>query len=582
MNSKQVNELHTRVTEHLNQIYPEIKVDEFASKLIETMGLDKGYSEPARHKNHWSERDVAVITYADTFKREDEVPLKTLKQFLIQHLKETISIVHVLPFFPYSSDDGFSVIDYTLVNDAHGDWDDIEAIANEFKLMSDLVINHCSSRGRWFEQLKLDKEPGKHYFFQANPVDDLSMVVRPRTNPLLKEVATTNGNRYVWCTFSHDQVDLDFSNPNVLLEFIKIIRLYLERGVKVFRLDAIAFLWKKVGTNCINLPETHEIVRLMRTLIEHHTNDAIIITETNIPNRENLSYFGNANEAHMVYNFPLPPLLLHTLLTGSSKHLKTWLMSMPPAMMGTTYFNFIASHDGIGLRPVEGLLSEDEIRSLVATEESFGACVSWRALDDGQNKPYEINITLYDALKGTEKNGTDKWQRQRFICAHTIMLALEGVPAFYIHSVLATKNDYEKYKNTNNNRAINRHNWDIDYLEKLLQSDTHHAIVFNELKHIVAIRKSQPAFHPNATQFTLQLGDAICGVWRQSLNREQSIFAISNVTDQEQQIMLSDINLIITDKWVDLLTDDMIDDDQAELFLKPYQTVWLSNKINVK
>ena len=203
-------------------------------------------------------------------------------------------------------------------------------------------------------------------------------------------------------------------------------------------------------------------------------------------------------------------------------------------------------------------------------------------MDDGQNKPYEINITLYDALKGTEKNGTDKWQRQRFICAHTIMLALEGVPAFYIHSVLATKNDYEKYKNTNNNRAINRHNWDIDYLEKLLQSDTHHAIVFNELKHIVAIRKSQPAFHPNATQFTLQLGDAICGVWRQSLNREQSIFAISNVTDQEQQIMLSDINLIITDKWVDLLTDDMIDDDQAELFLKPYQTVWLSNKINVK
>ena len=578
MNSKQANELHTRVTGHLNQIYPDIKSEELASRLIKTMGLEESYSEPARHKNHWDEKDVTVITYADTFLRDEEVPLKTLKKFLKDQLKDTVSIVHILPFFPFSSDDGFSVIDYTLVNDSHGGWEEIECIANEFKLMADLVINHCSSRGRWFEQLKQGKEPGKDYFFKARPEDDLTNVVRPRTNPILKEVATPDGNVHVWCTFSHDQVDLDFSNPDVLLEFINIIRLYLERGVKVFRLDAIAFLWKEIGTNCINLPQTHEVVRLIRTLIEHHTNDAIIITETNIPNRENLSYFGNANEAHMVYNFPLPPLLLHTLLTGSSKHLKTWLMSMPPAMMGTTYFNFIASHDGIGLRPVEGLLSDDEIKNLVSTVESFGAYISWRALDNGENKPYEINITLFDALKGTEENGADNWQQQRFICAHTIMLALEGVPAFYIHSLVATENDYEKLKNTNNNRAINRHNWQIDFIEKLLDTDTHHASIFKELKRIVAIRKSQSAFHPNATQFTLQLGDAIHGVWRQNLNRDQSIFAISNVTDQEQQITLSDINLIVTDQWIDLLSDIQIAEDQIDLILKPYQTVWLSNR----
>ena len=579
MNSKQENELHTRLTGHLNQIYSEIKTEELASRLIKTMGLDKNYTEPARHKNHWNEKDIAVITYSDTFLRDNEKPLHTLKQFLTDKMNDLVSIVHILPFFPFSSDDGFSVIDYTSVNDAHGEWEDINSIAAEYKLMSDLVINHCSSRSRWFEQLKSGKKPGKDYFFKAGKNDDLSAVVRPCTNPLLKEVVTPDGTVYVWCTFSHDQVDLDFSNPDVLLEFVNIIRFYLQQGVKVFRLDAIAFLWKETGTNCINLPQTHEIVRLLRTLIEHHTNDAIIITETNIPNRENLSYFGNANEAHMVYNFPLPPLLLHTLLTGSSKHLKTWLMSMPPAMMGTTYFNFIASHDGIGLRPVEGLLSEDEIKNLVATVESFGAYISWRALDNGENKPYEINITLYDALKGTEANGVDKWQQQRFICAHTIMLALEGVPAFYIHSLVATENDYEKFKHTNNNRAINRHNWQIDYLEKLLESDTHHAIIFNELKRIITIRKAQSAFHPNATQFTLQLGDAICGVWRQNINRDQSIFAISNVTDQEQQIRLSDINLIVTDKWVDLLTNNEIAEDQAELILPPYQSVWLSNKI---
>jgi sucrose phosphorylase len=573
-----LEELHTRVNNHIGQIYPDIDAAELGSRLINGMGLDKSCAEPEQHKNHWDEQDIAVITYANTFDRDNEVQLQTLKRFLSDRLKETISIVHILPFFPFSSDDGFSVIDYTQVNESYGDWGDIEDIASEFKLMSDLVINHCSSRSRWFEQLKIAEEPGKHYFFQASPDDDLSQVVRPRTNPILKEVTTLEGDVFVWCTFSHDQVDLDFSNPDVLLEFVNIIRLYLEYGVKVFRLDAIAFLWKEIGTNCINLPQTHEIVRLLRTLIEHHTNDAIIITETNIPNRENLSYFGNANEAHMVYNFPLPPLLLHTLLTGSSKHLKTWLMSMPPAMMGTTYFNFIASHDGIGLRPVEGLLSEDEIQNLVTTMESFGGYISWRALDNGENKPYEINITLYDALKGTEACGKDEWQQQRFICAHVIMLSLEGVPAFYIHSLLATENDYEKFKNTNNNRAINRHNWDFDYLETLLASDTHHAAIFKELKRIVSIRKQQPAFHPNATQFTLQLGDEICGVWRQNLNRDQSIFAISNVTDQEQQIILSDINLIETDDWIDLLSNTVIEENKTELILKPYQSVWLSNK----
>jgi sucrose phosphorylase len=578
MNAEYANELRTRVINHISQIYPEQDSEELATRYIECMGLDKHFNEPAQHTNHWNEKDVAVITYANTFLHNDEAPLHTLKKFLIEHLKEAISIVHILPFFPFSSDDGFSVIDYTLVNDSHGGWEDIENIAREFKLMSDLVINHCSSRSRWFEQLKAGEAPGKDYFFQAKPEDDLSIVVRPRTNPLLKEVMTPDGEVYVWCTFSHDQVDLDFSNPDVLFEFINIVRLYLERGIKVFRFDAIAFLWKEVGTDCINLPQTHEIVRLLRTLIEHHTGDALIITETNIPNRENLSYFGNANEAHMVYNFPLPPLLLHTLLTGSCKHLKTWLMSMPPAMMGTTYFNFIASHDGIGLRPVEGLLSDEEIQNLVATMESFGGYISWRALDNGESKPYEINITLYDALKGTEENGPDKWQKERFICAHTIMLSLEGIPAFYIHSLLATENDYEKFKNTNNNRAINRHNWELDFLDSLLMSDTHHAYIFKELKRLVALRKLQPAFHPNATQFTLQLGEAIYGVWRQNLNRDQSIFAISNVTDQEQQIILADINLIETDQWVDLISGTEISEDQTELNLAPYQSVWLSNK----
>ena len=351
--------------------------------------------------------------------------------------------------------------------------------------MADLVINHCSSRSLWFDNYKQGKNPGADYFIECDPETDLSDVVRPRTSPLLRKTETLDGEKHVWCTFSHDPVDLNFRNPDVLLEFVKIIKLYLDNGVSVFRLDAVAFLWKQIGTPSINLMETHEVIRLLRLLIEHYDERALIITETNIPNRENLSYFGNANEAHLIYNFTLPPLVLYTMLTGRSSLLKHWMMSMPPAQNGTTYFNFIASHDGIGLRPVEGILPDEEVDKLASLMQSFGGDVSWRAMPDGGHRPYELNISLIDALKGTF-DGEDAYQLQRFVCAHAIMLALEGMPAFYIHSLFATQNDHEKYERTSNKRAINRHNWDYDELNEALEdyNRLHHR-VFKKLTRII-------------------------------------------------------------------------------------------------
>src|SRR5690554_5235746 len=274
-------------------------------------------------------------------------------------------------------------MDYFEVNKAMGDWTDIEAIAADYRLMADLVINHASTSSEWFRNFIRGEGPGHDFFYTASPDASTTQVVRPRTSPLLRETETHDGVKHVWCTFSHTQVDFDFRNPAVLQTFVEIIRFYLDRGVRIFRLDAVAFLWKKPGTSCLNLPETHEVVRLLRTLIQHAQPDAILITETNIPNRENLSYFGNANEAHCIYNFSLPPLLLNTLVTGQCLYLKQWLMSMPPAQNGTTYFNFIASHDGIGLRPAEGLLSDAEIAALINTMQQFGGQISWRAGDNG-------------------------------------------------------------------------------------------------------------------------------------------------------------------------------------------------------
>lgn len=577
-----IKSLEQRVVGHLETIYADTGLADdglmLASRLLEIMRLECRDHQPERHKNLWDQGMVTMIAYGDSVQRVGEKPLASLHYFLNAHLKETISCVHILPFFPWSSDDGFAVMDFSSVNESLGDWDNVKAIAADYRLMADLVINHCSSRSRWFDNFKKAVDPGKDYFITVAPDEDTRDVVRPRTTDLLRETETAAGTRYVWCTFSHDQVDLDFKNPGVLEEFVGIIRHYLDNGIRIFRLDAVAFLWKKPGSSCINLNETHELIRLLRTLIEHAEPEAMIITETNIPNRENLTYFGNANEAHAIYNFSLPPLLVNTLLTGDSQYLSQWMMSMPPAQNGTCYFNFIASHDGIGLRPAEGLLSEQELDDFINAMQNFGGRVSWRAAEGGKNRAYEVNISLYDALQGTTK-GVDSFGKQRFICAHAIMLALEGIPAFYIHSLFATGNDYDRVKHSNQNRAINRHQWDCPELEELLADPaTHHHQVFERLKQLIRIRRQQAAFHPNATQFTLQLGHALFGFWRQSMDRSQSIFCIANVSTELQNLALSDVNLIGTDCWRDLISGETYQDLDTRVTLEPYQVLWISNR----
>ncbi|GGI82321.1 sugar phosphorylase [Shewanella gelidii] len=578
----QTSALHQKLVSQLTLIYQDIElpmaVPSLANELIAAMGLNSNTSIPVPYRNLWTEEDLVLITYGDSITHAQEAPLKTLHRFLSEHLQETVSSVHILPFFPYSSDDGFSVIDYSSVNESLGSWQDIRAIAKNYRLMADVVINHCSSRSVWFQQFLLGEGTGHDFFFTAHPSEELSQVVRPRTSPLLRTVKTGKGEQHVWCTFSHDQVDFDFRNPEVLKAFVALLRLYLDQGIRTFRLDAIAFLWKKVGTHCINLPQTHEVVRLLRTLVECAAPEAVLITETNIPNTQNLTYFGNANEAHGIYNFSLPPLLLNTLLTGNCLYLKRWLMSMPPAQNGTFYFNFIASHDGIGLRPAEGLLNEQELHTLIHTVEKFGGKVSWRTSAEGKQSAYELNIALYDALQGTIE-GKDDWNFERFMCAHSIMLGLEGIPGIYIHSLLGTQNDYQKLQHTQHNRSINRHRWAQPQLKAALNNpSSHHQRVLESLKFLMQLRKAQPAFHPNATQFTLHLGLHLFGFWRQSLDKKQSIFCISNITDQPQALHLSELNLILTESWRELIQNQEIDSLTDTIQLQPYQTLWLSNR----
>jgi len=501
-------------------------------------------SPPANTAGHdaptWSEKDQWVICYGDSILDEGTPPLAVLDTFLQSYLGDAISGVHVLPFFPWSSDDGFSVIHYREVNSELGEWAHIQTLASHYDLMADLVLNHVSRESLWFVDYLTGSLPGRDYFIEVDPDTDVSQVTRPRSSPLLVPISTRRGTRHVWATFSEDQIDLNFENPDVLLEFVGILLFYLQQGVRIIRLDAVAFLWKRLGTSCIHLPETHTVVRLLRAIVDEIAPGTLLITETNVPHAENISYFGlerlakgAPDEAHMVYQFALPPLLLHTLTRGEATTIQTWLNSLPVLPEQCTYLNFTASHDGIGVRPLEGLLPDHERDALLELMHRFGGFVSMRSNPDGSDTPYEINITWFEAMCGTRR-GPDPWQIARFLCSQAIMLSLQGIPALYIHTLTGTLNDVEGVERSGRLRSINRRRWQLDELALLLESPstpTHD--VFHALHRLLVQRRQEPCFHPNAPQRVIETPPELLAIERGPLRNGRRLLALYNVTDSK-------------------------------------------------
>ena len=556
--------LRERIRRRLGFLYGEYQAGPLTGHLLDKLA---GFAPDVHFPSAtlWDAGDVLLITYGDSIRQPAEAPLHTLHRFLTERLAGCFSSVHILPYFPYSSDDGFAVIDYLEVDPALGHWPDVERIAVDFKLMTDLVINHVSSRHAWFQNYLRDLEPGRDYFIEVDPATDLSMVVRPRTTPLLTRFETVRGPRWVWTTFSPDQIDVDFRNPKVLFEYLDILLFYLARGSRLIRLDAIAYLWKKIGTPCIHLPETHEVVKLLRDVVDQVAPGTLLITETNVPHAENVGYFGQGDEAHVVYQFPLPPLVLHALYHGSAEYLNRWAARLEPPPAGCTFLNFLACHDGIGLRPLEGLIPPREIEQLVAGMERLGGLVSWRTTADGGKAPYEINITWFSAMQGTCR-GRDALALERHRCAHAIMLALQGTPAFYVLSLFGTENDLEAVHRTGAPRALNRHKWDLRRLtSRLADPESPQAQVLSQLTALIALRRKQPAFHPDASQRIPDLGPAVFAVERNC--PDQRLLALHNVTPEPRRLKLP------PGTWHELISGSAVA-DTCELL--PYGVAWLS------
>ncbi len=497
-------------------------------------------SHRGRTRPHlWDQGDTWVISYPDQFRRANEFPLASLRSFFDHHLKPVFNGVHLLPFHPWSSDRGFSVIDPLAVNPDYGTWEDIDLLAGDARLMADAVVNHLSVESPWFSDFLARRPGAQHLFRTVDPDADLSTVVRPRTSPPTTEFLRPDGSPVtVWTTFSPDQADLDYRQPEVLLRIIGVLLNYLDHGAGAIRLDAVAFLWKREGTSSIHLPQTHTIVSIIRSVIEAVDPSVILVTETNVPHRENISYFGPPGrpEAHAVYQFALPPLVLHALLTGTSGPLREWAASVAPPRPDTTFLNFLASHDGVGLRPVEGLLPRSEIDRVISMTEAAGARVNSRAGEDGKPVPYELGGT-WMSLVGA---GSPDLALRRHLASHAIAFSLRGIPLVYAHSLLGSRNDTAAYMRTGQPRDLNRATVELAEVERALRRpDSVPARVLNGLKIQLRARASRPAFHPDSAQRILPDHDSVFGVERTSVGGSRSLVLV-NVTDSAVEFRLPD------------------------------------------
>ncbi|GAB4524779.1 MAG: sugar phosphorylase [Anaerolineae bacterium] len=560
-----------RINSYLSMLYPPEQAAETLVKLnalIDDARMKRTVSE--KHESLFDEQDVVLITYGDTLRREGEVPLQTLQRFATTYLKDAFSAIHILPFYPYSSDDGFSVQDFYAVNPALGDWPDIERLSTDFELMFDAVFNHMSAQSEWFNNFLANKPGFQGMFMTESPETDLSLVTRPRALPLLTAFQKTNGETiHVWTTFSADQVDFDVRHPETLLRLVEILLFYVEKGARLIRLDAIAYLWKEVGTTSIHLKQTHDVIRLMRAVLDAVAPETIIITETNVPHAENVSYFGDGtDEAQMVYNFTLPPLLFHTLLSGDATKLRDWVDTLSTPSDRTTFFNFTASHDGIGVRPVEGILSADELEAMIARVKAGWGRVNYKRNSDGTDSPYELNMTYVDAIINPTE--APDLQVKRFVLSQAVAMSLAGVPAIYIHSLLGSRNDLDGMAVTGHNRTINRAKLDYDMVEKALADErTQRAQIFEALMTLLRLRRQQKAFHPNASQQAVDLNTSkVFGLLRSA--PEQRILALFNITPQPQSV---DLTTYITTEATDIVTGAPMN---AQIVLSPYQVMWIA------
>lgn len=556
--------LRLQIKEKLNSVFGVKRCEEVMKLLDETISEfeEKTFIQCER----LNEKRAYLIAYGDSiYDAETKEPtLRTLKRFADDKLKGIISDIHILPMFSYTSDDGFSVIDYLQMNPAFGDWKNLYELQENFSLMYDFVANHLSKSSDWFQRFLNEEDGYKNAFIKEDAAFDTSNVTRPRTSPLFHSYKGKSGMIKVWTTFSEDQVDVNFNDPETFARLTKVLLTYCLRGAASIRLDAIGFLWKCAGTSCMSLPQTHTVIEVWRLLVDYFAPNTQIITETNVPHEENISYFGDGkNEANQVYQFALPPLVLHTFTCQNTQKLKDWAKTIQAPSDKATFFNFLASHDGIGMRPVETILTKEEKQVLIDKVMANGGQVSYKANTDGSKSVYELNINYAQALRNAGEN--DALLARKVIAAHNILLSVVGVPAIYYHSLLGSGNDIKGMQESGIARRINREKLELHTLLEELETNAFRKEVFESMGALLMKRKKHVAFHPYGKQEILPSSDELIMIRR--VHDQEEIISYTNVSAKPVSVMLP--------KGYDLITEKALEGSYA---IPPYGIVWLKVK----
>jgi glycosidase len=590
-------DLKKRIIDRLNILYDKETVEVCFQEIDRLIKVYYAHKSPAMIEwekkfnphNRFTEKDIILITYGDLITEEGRPPLETLTEMCDRYLEGVINTIHILPFFPYSSDRGFAVMDFEQVDPNIGAWDDIADLKKDFRLMFDAVFNHVSSYSGWFQEF-LNQNPDYINFFESFlsedeiPPEQLKLLARPRTSSVLSQFSTLNGKRFVWTTFSKDQIDLNYKNPKVLTMMIDILLYYVRRGADILRLDAATYLWTQLGTSSANLPQTHDLVKLFRDILDAAAPHVALITETNIPHGENIKYFGNGNdEAQMVYNFALPPLVLHAFYTGNSSKLTDWASSLEKASDTATYFNFLDSHDGVSLQGARNILSKDDMEVVEKKAIEHGGLISYKDNGDGTVSPYELDITWFSAINREDSKESIDFKVKRFLASRSIALAMMGIPGVYMHGLLGSKNDTEAILEGESARSINRKTLKKDALIAALsdQNSTTHRIS-NHYGYMIKKRINEKAFHPNAAQKVLEISDHLFTLIRTSVNGKEHILAITNITDNNQFVEFDAGSVgIEAGSWCDVLSDKSFESPRGRLSLdmEPYEVLWLKAQI---
>ncbi|MDJ0898288.1 MAG: sugar phosphorylase [Xenococcus sp. MO_188.B8] len=588
-------EAKERILARLCYLYNETKAQAWMPELERLLKLHQAYKvsemidkeQDLAPENRFTEKDVILITYGDLIVSKDRSPLHTLSDFLnsIPALQEIINTLHILPFFPYSSDRGFSVIDFEAVNPQLGSWQDIETLGENYQLMFDGVFNHISAESKPFQEMLSGNPLYKDVFTVYSSPDELTpeqrqIIVRPRTSDVLTKYDSLNGPVWVWTTFSPDQIDLNFRNPQVLIHVIETLLLYVRQGANIIRLDAVTYLWEEPGTPCASLEQTHEVVKLFRDVLKIVAPNVALITETNVPHGENISYFGDgSDEAQMVYNFALPPLVLHAFYRENASALTQWAKTLDYPSPTTTFFNILDTHDGIGLQGVKNILPPEEINLIINKARQHGAFVSYKSGAGGAEEPYEINSTWFSAL--TMDNGQEElaFQVKRYVASRSIALVLRGVPGIYFHGLIGTPNNVANVLKTKTKRDINRQVINVEDLQELSQDPKSRLrLIAYQFGELISIRRQHSAFHPNGEQQILVLAPEVFAVLRISPRGDRHILALTNVSSKNCQLKIP-LSLLGVEEtqWYDLVCKRgwMAQEQALKLTLQPYDVVWL-------